>query len=73
MLSSFEEDHCWKQGTRTDPTGVKSVKATKDDAERLKKYGVTPGQEIGIAFRVHMLCHQTFSVYDAVTKSYFSH
>jgi hypothetical protein len=72
LLSSFEEDYCIKRGDLADPTGTRSIAATREDAQKLHDMGVIKGQEIGIAFRSHMLCHNTFNLYSAVMKSYFS-
>lgn len=70
LVSSFEEDYCWKQGIMADPTGGKFVRATKEDEKLLAWNNVKKGDEIGVAFRTHMLCHSTFNVWHALQKSY---
>ncbi len=70
LITSFEEDYCLKQGYIMDRSGTKSIRATKDDAKRLKDFGVFTGQEIGVSFRAHMLCHNTFDLGKALQQIY---
>lgn len=70
IFSSFEESYCYNQGMRADPTGAKFMQASKEDAIKLTGYKIVKGQEIGTAFRAHMLCHQSFSFPQALFKAY---
>ena len=70
IVSGFEEDYCWKKGDAADPTGTKMVKATASDAKRLQGFKVTEGSDIGVSFRAHMLCHDSFNFVKALEEKY---
>ncbi len=71
IFSNFEEDYCTRAGVIADPTGGKYVQATSDDAKLLAWNNVRKGDQIGVAFRAHFRCHNTFHFIDALQKSYF--
>lgn len=60
LISSFEEDYCSRKGQEAEKSGPRITKATKEDAARLEGFGVKEGSMIGVAFRTHMLCHDSF-------------
>lgn len=67
----FEEDYCENKGFQADRTGGKMVTATKEDEEMLGGFEfVKEGSEIGLSFREHMLCHNTFDFVEAVKEKY---
>lgn len=72
ILFAFEEDYCWKKGEAADPKGSTMIIATKKDAEALTSEGfpVTEGSEIGLSFKTHMLCHDTFSLSSGLKEKY---
>lgn len=70
IISSFEEDYCWGKGTEADNSGSKMVVATTQDAVALKGFDVKEGAQIGASFRAHMLCHNTFSLTEALKERY---
>ena len=70
IISSFEENYCWDKGTQADDTGSKMVIATKEDAVALKGFDVKEGAQIGVSFRTHMLCHNTFNFIEALKERY---
>jgi len=73
LLFSFEEDYCWNQGTKADPSGIMVI-ATQQDIEALKGSlnDIKPGDSVGESWRVHMLCHTTFHLADGLKDVYFS-
>jgi len=71
IMSSFEEDYCWRKGDVADPTGSQMVMATQTDVSALKEFNVEEGQKIGVSFRAHMLCHNNFNLIDAMKEKYF--
>lgn len=66
IIYRFEEQYCWNKGDQVD----RIIKATKEDAVKLKEFDVKEGQEIGAGFRAHMLCHDTFNLYSALKEKY---
>jgi hypothetical protein len=72
IISSFEEDYCVKKGITADKTGLKMIPATKQDTVILKEFNIKPGDQIGVNFRTHMLCHHTFNLLNAMKDKYFS-
>lgn len=72
VISNFEEDYCFRKGMQADPSGSKMITATKLDENGLKEFDVKAGNKIGISFRTHMLCHNTFNFSDGVKDTYFS-
>lgn len=71
VISNFEEDYCWEKGAQSDESGSRMIVATKEDAEALEDFGVKEGAHIGISFRTHMLCHNTFSLTETLKERYF--
>lgn len=71
IATSFEEDYCWRKGDAADNTGREMVIATQQDAKDLKEFNIEAGTPIGKSFRVHMLCHTTFSFSKALQEKYF--
>ena len=68
---NFEETYCVKKGDQAAANNPnKMTKATAADEKALGNWGVKKGQGISIAFRVHMLCHQTFSWSTALQETY---
>jgi hypothetical protein len=70
IVSSFEEDYCWKKGDRLHPNPGEMVTATKDDEKRLQTFNIKAGNKIGSSFREHMLCHQTYDFPQALKETY---
>ncbi len=66
IIANFEEDYCWNKGEEADNTSIHTIIATKEDAMALKSFDVKEGAEIGISFRAHMLCHNTFNLSEAI-------
>ncbi len=70
IASSFEEDYCQKKGTEAVKTGGMTVVATKEDSEQLEGFDVKEGSQIGVSFRTHMICHNTFNFFEALKERY---
>ncbi len=66
IASSFEEDYCQKMGEKAAKSDSTMVTATKEDAEKLKDFDVKEGSQIGVSFRTHMLCHNSFNLIRAL-------
>lgn len=70
VLSSFEEAVCWGKGAEADPTGSQMIIASAHDATLLADFNVNEGDQIGVAFRAHMACHETFSWSENLQQKY---
>lgn len=70
VLSNFEENYCWEKGNQAEPGPIANmIAATNEDARKMSGYGIKPGDPIGISFRAHMLCHDTFRFSDALKET----
>ena len=71
FMYGFEEDYCTRKGDDADRSGSIFVIATKDDEITLQSYEVKEGSQIGANFKVHMTCHESFDLVDALRDRFF--